>query len=72
MTMRGCQQKDMCLFGPCLNGGSCIQDGVGMSCVCQPEHTGRHCEWDISSKIQKQTFSPVLLISLISASLLLG
>ncbi|KHJ46416.1 laminin G domain protein, partial [Trichuris suis] len=35
---------DMCSFGPCLNGGTCISHSSGYRCSCLEHYTGRNCE----------------------------
>ena len=29
---------------PCLNGGSCVDTGIGIKCTCPPLFTGARCE----------------------------
>ncbi|CDW51826.1 Laminin G 2 and EGF and Cadherin and Laminin EGF domain containing protein [Trichuris trichiura] len=35
---------DMCSFGPCLNGGTCISHSSGYRCSCAEHYSGRNCE----------------------------
>lgn len=48
--LRGCQLHCMpvfsedCIPNPCLNGGTCSEEEVGISCVCLPGYGGHTCE----------------------------
>ncbi|XP_069463262.1 brevican core protein isoform X2 [Ambystoma mexicanum] len=36
--------SDHCMPNPCENGGTCIQEGEHISCLCLPGHDGPFCE----------------------------
>ncbi|XP_072179385.1 uncharacterized protein [Diadema setosum] len=36
-----------CDYGPCLNGGFCISEGIDYSCTCQAGYSGKNCQIDI-------------------------
>ena len=36
--------KDPCHPNPCLNGGTCKQNGNGFDCMCEVQYTGSVCE----------------------------
>ena len=36
--------KDPCHPNPCLNGGTCKQNGNGFDCLCEVQYTGSVCE----------------------------
>lgn len=43
----GCTHKiGDCYPNPCLNGGSCIDEDIGYSCVCADGYSGTNCEVD--------------------------
>ncbi|KAL7644220.1 UNVERIFIED_CONTAM: hypothetical protein RMT77_005046 [Armadillidium vulgare] len=50
LTPSGCRRVDLCLFSPCLNGGSCKGNGNGFSCLCSQGFTGRYCQWKLQSE----------------------
>lgn len=58
---------------PCQNGGVCVDDALGqeLSCLCNPDFSGRVC--DITSKPSRRTgiFSSMLVIPLTGLLLLL-
>ena len=41
--------KDPCHPNPCLNGGTCKQNGNGFDCLCEVQYTGSVCEGMSSS-----------------------
>ncbi|KAK8392340.1 hypothetical protein O3P69_014587 [Scylla paramamosain] len=39
-----CQPLDQCVYGPCLNGGTCYSPhSGGFVCTCEAGFSGRHC-----------------------------
>ena len=37
-----------CTLTACMNGGTCIEEATGFSCVCPSSHTGPNCDTDNS------------------------
>ena len=72
MTHKGCQEMDMCRFGPCLNGGSCVQDKAEVSCLCKPQFSGQNCEWQLGNNLFSTAISPLLVSSLVAVLILLS
>ncbi|KAK7145498.1 hypothetical protein R3I93_013280 [Phoxinus phoxinus] len=43
---KNCQEElGWCQKHRCENGGSCVNTGLGHTCVCTPAHTGPSCQW---------------------------
>nr|XP_054507342.1 brevican core protein isoform X3 [Agelaius phoeniceus] len=38
-----------CVPNPCLNGGTCVEDGAQLTCVCLPGYGGSSCERPLRS-----------------------
>ncbi|XP_019376182.1 PREDICTED: brevican core protein isoform X4 [Gavialis gangeticus] len=43
----GVNISEDCIPNPCLNGGTCSEEEVGISCVCLPGYGGHTCETDL-------------------------
>ncbi|KAL4629541.1 brevican core protein-like [Arapaima gigas] len=39
--------SDACLDNPCTNGGTCVEEGVDVKCLCLPTYGGRFCNFDL-------------------------
>ncbi|CAJ1083373.1 brevican core protein-like [Xyrichtys novacula] len=39
--------SDMCLGDPCLNGGTCTEQGGQIKCLCLPTYGGNFCQLDM-------------------------
>ncbi|KAJ8398419.1 hypothetical protein AAFF_G00426740 [Aldrovandia affinis] len=40
--------SDACLENPCSNGGTCIESGVSVKCLCLPSYGGDFCETEMA------------------------
>ncbi|XP_078524644.1 IgGFc-binding protein-like [Lissotriton helveticus] len=43
----GCYRASPCLSNPCQNGGTCLPEPTGFTCVCDQGYTGSLCESDL-------------------------
>lgn len=41
--------KNKCHPNPCLNGGTCRENGGGYDCTCVPQYSGPNCESKLRS-----------------------
>ncbi|XP_066539335.1 brevican core protein isoform X2 [Hoplias malabaricus] len=39
--------SDGCVENPCANGGTCVDSGVGVKCLCLPSYGGEFCQTDL-------------------------
>ena len=50
---RHCETNiDDCAAAPCLNGGRCVDEVAGYSCLCQPEYVGDRCSHHVCDSDQ--------------------
>ena len=40
----GNAEPTVCHPNPCLNGGTCKENGKGYDCICDVQYTGSQCE----------------------------
>jgi len=54
----------MCQPNPCMNGGTCVEDGDKFKCVCLPWTSGNLCEGNVNiNKIYTNFIKFLLLYS---------
>ncbi|XP_048017077.1 coagulation factor X isoform X2 [Megalobrama amblycephala] len=41
------QNRNLCRFNPCLNGGICSENRGVHECLCPPQYSGRNCETEV-------------------------
>ncbi|KAL7874269.1 hypothetical protein SRHO_G00052390 [Serrasalmus rhombeus] len=39
--------SDGCVENPCANGGTCVDSGAGVKCLCLPTYGGKFCQTDL-------------------------
>lgn len=66
-TPSGCRKIDLCLFSPCLNGGTCHKTDKGFSCFCPTGFSGKYCEWSPYSG-QNQGLSTILALAIAASA----
>nr|XP_045594622.1 neural-cadherin-like isoform X2 [Procambarus clarkii] len=67
---RTCADVDECMCGPCLHGGTCLNQQPGYSCLCGPGYQGSSCQWPTLATPVHPLAAP-LTVAALAASLLL-
>ncbi|XP_050721664.1 putative neural-cadherin 2 isoform X2 [Eriocheir sinensis] len=69
---RRCEDIDECIWGPCLHDGTCTNLRPGYLCLCGPEHTGDHCQWNVHGNAPSALTAPAALAVSLVALLVLA
>ncbi|XP_069191341.1 LOW QUALITY PROTEIN: putative neural-cadherin 2 [Procambarus clarkii] len=71
-----CRDVNECLWSPCFNGGTCLNQEPGYLCLCSKSFTGEHCEVAggrrTSFSLSFSALIIVLVLSLVILALVLG
>lgn len=62
----GCQDINECVWSPCLNGGSCMNQPASYVCLCGLGHYGENCQW--SRVVPVESVSLVTLVASAAAA----